>query len=148
MNLTIVSFTPTEIGLYSPFTVTTGVYVVKGDASSVEMVDRIAVLPGGFKHDPDGYNDTPVYPGQVWWDILFQGATPYAHTQYYNLLDLVGRHGALRGLVRASTDPYEFVAQAKLKSVKGEWSPPYRQATRNTLEVRVTFELLNFWMAD
>lgn len=118
-----------------------GVFVERGDASGPRMVERLVALPTGAIHDLDGTDDAKLMPGLFWNEFLFAGASPAAHTQYANLLGLVGRHGTLTGKVGNGS----YTVAARLMPLKGTWETPYRMDTPNWLVIRAEWRLKGFW---
>lgn len=147
MNLVIVSFTPTGGGL-ATFTVESGVYVAGGDAKGPAVINRTVVLPTGLIYDPDGTDNAPTTPQRVWWNLEFRGSSPYAHTQYRNLLGLSGKNGTLLARLRGPSSSFSYTAAARLMAVEGEWAPPYKEGTYNALSIRVVFQMKGFWSAS
>lgn len=143
-NLLVVSFV---VAGATTFTVSAagGVYVEKGYAGGPKVVDRILTLPTGAIHDLDGTDAAALTPPAVWWDLLFEAAHPGAHTQYSNLLALVGRHGTLTAKLLNATTGVNYAAPARLKPLDGSWEAPMRTATQHWLTIKATWQLKDFW---
>lgn len=143
-NLLVVSF---AVGGSTTFTVGggNGVYVQEGYAGGPKMVDRMVVLPTGAIHDLDGNADAALTPPAVWWKLIFHAAHPGAHTQYANLLGLVGKKGTLTAKLLTATTPTNYTATARLKPLDGSWEAPYLTAAKNELVIKATWQLTGFW---
>ena len=118
-----------------------GVYVERGDASGPGMVDRMVMTAAGVLHDMDGTGDAVLTPPSLWQEITFQAAHPNGHTQYGNLLKLVGKHGTLTLTIPTATGEVTQTVLAKLRPLKGEWAGPYLAGTQNWLTVRAEWQL-------
>lgn len=118
-----------------------GVYVEKGDASGPQIVNRMEVLPTGAILDMDGTADAARTPPVIWQEIVFQGANPNAHTQYKNLIGLVGKHGTLTLTIPTSTSEATSTVAARLLPLQGEWAAPYRAGQFNQLTIRAEWQL-------
>jgi hypothetical protein len=109
------------------------------------MVDRMIVLPTGAIHDLDGTDDAALTPANVWWELVFQAAYPSAHTQYANLLGLVGKKGTLTAKLLTAGVATSYTATARLRPLEGTWEAPYATATANQLIIKATWQLTGFW---
>lgn len=118
-----------------------GVYVERGDASGKIVMDRIVVTGTGAVHDLDGTDDAPLIPRELWNEFTFVGANPNAHTQYQNLITLLGKHGTLTMTVPTASSEVTYTKNARLTKIEGKWEPPYQAGVKNWLTIRVTWRL-------
>jgi hypothetical protein len=118
-----------------------GVYVQAGEAGGLRMVNRVEVLPWGVLHDLDGTNDAATVLPVIWNDFYFTSNSPYNHPEYSNLLGLVGKHGTLTLEIPTVGSPNQWTASARMLDPEGEWRPPYRSNTPNTLKIRAYWQL-------
>ena len=118
-----------------------GVYVESGDASGPQIVNRMEVLPTGAILDLDGTADAARTPPVIWQELVFQGAHTNAHTQYMNLLGLVGKHGTLTLTIPTASGEATTTVAARLLPLRGEWAAPYRVGTFNQLTIRAEWQL-------
>lgn len=143
-NLVIVSFAVTGKTTFTASSAN-GVYVERGDAGGPKMVDRMITLPTGAIHDLDGSAAAALTPPNVWWDLVFQASHPGNHTQYANLLALVGLSGTLTAKLLNATTGTNYTVQARLRPLDGQWEAPMATATAHQLMIRATWQLKGFW---
>lgn len=118
-----------------------GCYVMRGSADGPRIVNRMVELPTGAIHDLDGTSDAARTPPVVWQEFSFRAANPAGHTQYRNLVAMVGKHGTLTmGAPGAAGETTVSVA-ARLLPLKGTWEAPFRQGSANELVIRAEWQL-------
>ncbi len=118
-----------------------GVYVERGAAGGPGVVDRIVVTGAGVVHDMDGTADGVLVPPVIWQEITFQAAHPNGHTQYWNLLKCVGKHGTLTLTIPTASGEVTQSVAARLLPLDGQWEAPYRAGVQNWFTVRAEWQL-------
>lgn len=142
-NLHVVSFAVTG---KTTFTVSNsgglGVFVEGGSASGPQILNRINVLPSGALHDMDGTDQAVTILPKVWNEFVFVSASPQ-HSQYNNLINLIGYQGTLTVKVPGPSSTTQYTATARLLALPedSQWQSPYAQGTRNWLMIRATWQL-------
>lgn len=123
-----------------------GVRVERGSAMGPRVVNRIEVTPWGAVHDMDGSDDAKLIWPEVWNDFLFFGASPN-HTQYDNLMSLVGKQGTLTVKIRTTGTAIVKTATARQMPLlqDAQWAAPFATNTPNWLAVRGVWQLKSGW---
>jgi hypothetical protein len=124
-----------------------GVGVEGGSAAGPRLAKRIEVTPWGAVHDMDGTDDGKLIWPQVWNDFVFYSATSAQHTQYENLMALVGKHGTLTVKIRTASTTIVKTATARQMPVPedAQWTAPFVTNAPNWLMVRGVWQLKSGW---
>lgn len=118
-----------------------GCYVTGGSADGPGMVNRMVELPTGAIHDLDGTSDAARVPPVVWQELVFRAGNPAGHTQYKNLVGMVGRHGTLTMGAPGAAGETPVSVVARLLPLRGSWEAPYRVGEANELVIRAEWQL-------
>lgn len=121
-----------------------GVNALEGPAAGPEVLDRIEILPWGGVHDLDGTFDAATTPPVITMRFRFEAASPFAQSEYINLMRLKNKHGTLTMKVPSTVSTETQTAPARIVAIDGTWKPPYALATRNYLYLAVTWRLKDY----
>lgn len=145
-NVMVSSFV---VGAFTAFTPSqaNGVYIEAGSASAYQMVPRMITLPSGTIHDLDGSDDAMLIHPKVWNDFLFRQDTTAVHTQYGNLIALIGKQGTLTAKILTASTAVTKTATARLLPIPedAQWSTPYQTNKPNWLMIRGIWQLKSNW---
>lgn len=119
-----------------------GCYVASGSAAGPTMINRMEVTPTGLIYDPDGPNETRQVPPVIRQELVFMANHPDGHTQYKNLVNLIGRRGTLTLETPGATVQTQRTAAARLLTLRGDWSAPFRVGGANELTIMAEWQLL------
>lgn len=139
-NVKVASF---AVSLQTTFTAgpAQGCYVARGAADGPGMINRIEITPTGLVYDPDGSGRSHLTPPTIWQEFVFQAAHPNGHTQYKNLVNLVGWRGTLTLETPGSSTQAQKTVTARLLPLRGTWEAPFRIGASNELVIRAEWQL-------
>lgn len=119
-----------------------GVHQKTGSVNGPTPIPHIVTNEAGAIIDLDGTGPAPVAPGLVTAEFIFTASNPNGHTQYQNLVKLLGAHGTLTMGVGQAASVLVLTVAARLIEMTGSWQGANRLGTESWLTpVRVTWQL-------
>lgn len=122
-----------------------GVYVKSGSAGGPQVLARMPVNDAGAIVDLDGTGAAALMPPVIEQSIIFVAAHPDGHTQYKNLIALLGRHGTFIGHVPGASTNTVKTAAARLMEVDANWDGAHRIGAESWLAVKAKWQLKGFF---
>lgn len=118
-----------------------GVYPQRGTAGGPDVVNRLVTNDAGMLIDLDGTGPAALNPPEIEHTFVFSAAHPAGHSQYNNLISLLGKSGTLTGRIPNATTYATKTVTARLIKLDGNWEGLHKSATPSTMIIRATWQL-------